>query len=227
IPPSSRRQLDASGAPVPLDEADLQRITAVTSHAWAESTAGTYGSGLLLFHVFCDMRNVPEEQRAPASELLVLSFVAALAGAYSPSAIVNYVNGVRAWHIIHGLDWIVDKFRLEAAISGASHLAPPSSSRKKRLPVTIQLLSSLQSQFNPSVHRDVAIWACLLFAFFSLARLGEVTVPNLHAFDPNIHPSRANLRVETHRDGSQVRVLFLPRTKAAEHGEDISCGRQS
>ncbi|KAL1948033.1 hypothetical protein VTO73DRAFT_12108 [Trametes versicolor] len=223
----SRRRTDSSGALSPISDIDIQRIIVVTSQAWAESMAGTYGSGLLVFHVFCDIRGVPEEQRAPASELVILAFVASIAGAYAPSAISNYVNGVRAWHVIHGLEWAVDKDQLKAAIDGASKLAPDSSKKKKREPATVALLHSLSAQFDLSVSLDAAVWACVLVSFFSLARLGELTVKNQSAFKQASHPSRSSLRLERHRGGSEVRCIFLPCTKSAPQGEDISFARQS
>ncbi|KAI0647280.1 hypothetical protein C8Q79DRAFT_617894 [Trametes meyenii] len=157
LPVSSRRPVDSHGLPLALSQTDIQRITDVTAHAWADSTAATYGSGLLIFHVFCDERAIPDEQRAPASELLVLSFVSALAGAYAPSAINNYLNGVRAWHLIHGLDWIVDQERLLNAVKGASKLSPLSSKRVKREPLTRELLNAFDPQRHPSrsaLHRE-------------------------------------------------------------------------
>ena len=61
----------------------------------ASSTLATYGSGLSAFHLFCDSLNIPEVQRAPASQYLVTSFIAHLAGHYSAQTIKNYIYGVK------------------------------------------------------------------------------------------------------------------------------------
>ena len=79
---------------------DLERIEAIMACAWKVNTHTTYVSGLLNFMVFCDMRGVPEAERVPASHVLLLSFISALAAAYSGSAVSNYLYGVRAWHIL-------------------------------------------------------------------------------------------------------------------------------
>lgn len=226
-PSSSRRQRDLNGDTSPLSPEDLQRISDVSAFAWAESTLGTYGTGLLIFHVFCDLRNVPEQQRAPAAEVLILAFVASIAGSYAPSAINNYVAGVRAWHIIHGLPWPVDKPRYDAALAGAAQLAPPTSKKPARAPLSLQALTQLASSFNLNHSLDAAVWACLCVGFFSLARLGELTVTTQKSFRTELHPSRASVRSETHRDGSEVRVIRLPRTKSSVTGEDISFARQN
>ena len=38
---------------------------------WAESTRTTYGTGLLVYHVFCNSQEIPEIDRAPAKPALV------------------------------------------------------------------------------------------------------------------------------------------------------------
>jgi len=55
-----------------------------------------YVSGLLNFMVFCDKKNIPEKDRAPVSQPLLMSFVSTLVAAYSGSAISNYVYGICA-----------------------------------------------------------------------------------------------------------------------------------
>lgn len=70
-------------------------------HAWELDTDTTYAAGLLNFMVFCDQKNIPEKDRAPASHLLILSFISTLAATYSESAMSNYICGVWAWHMLH------------------------------------------------------------------------------------------------------------------------------
>ena len=82
-------------------------------HAWEVDTHATYAAGLLNFMVFCDQKNIPEKDRAPASHLLIMSFVSTLAAAYSRSAISNYIYGVQAWHMLHRIPWKIQKPELE------------------------------------------------------------------------------------------------------------------
>jgi hypothetical protein len=72
-----------------LSDNDLKRIEDVMAHAWELDTHATYAAGLLNFMVFCDQKNIPEGDRAPASQLLIMSFVSTLAAAYSGSAMEN------------------------------------------------------------------------------------------------------------------------------------------
>ncbi|KAG6328739.1 hypothetical protein ID866_10350 [Astraeus odoratus] len=39
--------------------------TIIILQGWAENTRATYGSGLLVYHVFCDSRDIPEMEHAP------------------------------------------------------------------------------------------------------------------------------------------------------------------
>ena len=50
-----------------LTTTDLERVKEVLEGAWADSTKEAYGAGLLIFHVFCDRKNISnEEQQALA-----------------------------------------------------------------------------------------------------------------------------------------------------------------
>ena len=82
-------------------------------HAWEEDTHISYGAGLLMWHCFCNEKGTPEEARVPASQPLLSMFVVHLAAAYSRKMISGYLNGVRAWHILHGLPWTLEKSEME------------------------------------------------------------------------------------------------------------------
>lgn len=195
------------------------------SNAWAESTRESYSAGILVYHVFCDMKDVPEDLRAPTSQHIITAFITTLAGSYSGSTVSNYVHGIRAWHILHGLEWRPNSMEMEAALRGADRLAPPSSKRKKRLPYTPDFIAQLRMHLTLSDPFDAAVFACLTTCFYAAARVGEFVVPRLDAFSPANHVTTANLRVDRNPDGLEVTVLHLPHTKAAPlEGEDVYWG---
>ena len=198
-----------------LGPGELERVFDVMSNAWAESTRESYSSGILVYHVFCDMRNISEELRAPANQVTITSFIVSLAGSYSGSTISNYVNGVRAWHVLHGLEWRPNSLETDAALKGADRLAPPSSKRKKRQPYTVEFITNLRQQLNLEDHFDAAVFACLTTCFYAAARVGEFLVPRLDAFSPVSHITPINLRIDRDPNGLEVTVLHLPSTKAA------------
>ena len=133
--PAVTRPQHSTPTPI-LSPKDLAQIEQTISHAWADTTKETYGTGLLAYHAFCDSRNIPDLQRAPTSSILISSFISNLAGLYSRSAVSNYVQGIRAWHTMHGLDWVVKDVEVEALLKAVASLAPPTSKCKPREPFT-------------------------------------------------------------------------------------------
>ena len=124
LPLTSRTQTTG-----PVSVEDLQRVADVMAWAWAESTLETYGSGLLIYHVFCDVRNMRKLDRAPTSKQLIKSWVAALAGSYSADAVSNFVAGAR-WFGRLTLQSLTDLFSCTSMARAASaHLGSPRQGR--------------------------------------------------------------------------------------------------
>ncbi|KAF7325195.1 Reverse transcriptase ribonuclease h [Mycena kentingensis (nom. inval.)] len=204
-----------------LSPMDAENIRNTLSHAWELGTLETYGSGLLAFHCFCDSRHIPEFERAPATDDVVAAFLATAAGHYAGKTLSNYLAGVRAWHILHRVAWRRNKPECDALVRAAITLQPESSTRKKRQPYTLHVIERLLQQFNPTDSFDAAIIACLLVAFYSCARLGELVVKTLVDFDASKHVTTSSLRDEKGPDGSPVTVVHVPVTKASRSGEDL------
>jgi len=78
-----------------LQEAQ-ERVHTVTLHAWTASTRTAYGTGLLVYHTFCSIHEIPKEDRAPAEATLIAQFISALAGQYAGQTIQGYVYGLHA-----------------------------------------------------------------------------------------------------------------------------------
>ena len=204
-----------------ITDDDLDRLISVINTSWQPATRETYGAGLLVFHVFCDLRAITEAHRCPADPLLMLTFISSCAGAYSGRTLANYFYAIRAWHTLHGAPWRMNAAEMKAALDGASILAPPTSRRPKRAPMTLDTIASLATKFDLSIPLDAAVFACLTSAFFSVARLGEFTVHSLKAFDPIQHVKRADVRQGQDRNGLEVTIIRIPRTKCAIDGEDV------
>jgi hypothetical protein len=204
-----------------ISDAQLNRILTVMGASWAPSTKETYGAGLLVFQVYCDAHQIPENQRCPISPTLLLAFLSSCAGAYSGSSLGNYAAGLKAWHLLHGHPWLVQTNELKAILDGATALAPPSSKRAKRDPFTPAILISMREQLDLNDPKDAAIFACITTAFYSVARLGELTVPALKDFDPARHITRGNVSEGQDRNLLPVTIFHLPSTKSSPiKGED-------
>jgi hypothetical protein len=191
--------LSCLGTPAMLEL--QERVRAVTLQGWAESTCTTYGAGLLVFHVFCDSREVPEKDRAPANAALISAFISTLAGSLSGKAIHNYIYGVRAWHTSYGLPWVLHEDQIATMLKGVTKLAPPTVKQDKRKPVTIQMMSLVKDKIDQTSPFNVAFFACLTTIFYTAARVGEFTLPRLDAFNPAEHISHGDVRDDIDRNG--------------------------
>ena len=179
-----------------------------------------------MFHVFCDSKAIPEADRAPASQTLVAAYVAAAAGLYSGKTIQGYVSGIRAWHVLHGIAWRLNEVEMAALLKGATKLAPSSTKRSARRPVTLTDIASIREQLNLADPLDVAVYACLTTTFYTAARLGEFTIRTLEGFDPASHVKPSDVREEQDRNGLRVVVFHIPKTKSSPQGEDLSWAKQ-
>ena len=205
----------------------MEQIEGVSLNSLQPATQATYGTGLLAFHVFCDRRGIAENLRAPVDDLILKTFVATLAGIYSATAISNYISAVKAWHIVHRVQWNIGGPEMDAIVKGAKQMAPTSSTREKREPMTVEYISKLYPEFSTTVPLDLAVFACLTSAFWSTARLGELTVKNLAAFDPKLHVKRSDLGESIDRRGLKVTTIQIPRTKSnSTGGECLYWARQ-
>ena len=93
--------------------------------------------------------------------------------------------------------------------------------------MTIEYISKLHPHFFKDEPLDVAVFACLMLAFWSTARLGELTITNLDSFDPLAHVKQSDLGERVDRNCSMTIVIHVPKTKAdSAQGEDLYWARQ-
>jgi hypothetical protein len=135
-----------------------------------------------------------------------------MAAAYSGKTISNYLNGVRAWHLLHGVPWALEKREMDTMLRAADKLTPSSSRKKKRLPYTPTFISAVQQHLNLEEPLDAAVFACLTTCFYASARLGEFTVRTLGSFSPSTHITVRNLSYDQDWNNLKVTVLHLPST---------------
>ena len=227
-PENVRNTLDADGLPTNLNEHDLTRIQQVLKEAYAPSTRSTYGTGLFTFHLFCNLKSIEERHQAPIDPIILTSFVASLTGIYGGDSIRNFVYGICAWHIIHGVPWKVDNNTLQALFTASRRLAPPDAKKEETKPWTTSYLIEICKRLDINDPEGAAMLACLTTAFWATARLGEVTVPKLKGFNPRKHIKVSNMQHDvSDRNNLRETVIFIPWTKSArEQGEKIFWAKQ-
>ena len=87
--------------------------------------------------------------------------------------------------------------------------------------MTVDIITSIATKMDFSKPLDVAVYACLTTSFYSAVLLGEFTLTSLKVFIPDQHIKPSDVRQDQDRNGLQVRVFKLPRTKVSITGEDV------
>ena len=225
-PSPSTRSVTDSNTTLSLN--DEERIREVLAGAYSDSTKATYGTGLLVFHVYCDKKGIGEQQRVPCGQTLLAGFVSTLIGDYSAQAIENYTYGLRAWHTIHRIPWEINPVELQALFASAAKNQPPKSEKAQKPPCTIEDLVAIRDNLDLRNPFDTAVFACLTTTFWAAARLGEFTVERLDSFNPDRHMKRSNVDIDvTDRHRNEVTTIFVPWTKASKsQGEELNWAAQ-
>lgn len=166
------------------------RLRLVLLHSIKSSTMSSYAAGLLRFTQFCDKLGIPEEERMPASDLLLSMFAASQAG--KVAACDGWIDGIRFHHQINFAPWLGDEL-LKRVCKGVSNLAPDSSKRPPRPPVTLEHMDALYAGIDWNSNEEVAAYACATTAFWTCSRLGEL-LP-VGDFNPRIHVTRDKLKL--------------------------------
>ncbi|KIM64218.1 hypothetical protein SCLCIDRAFT_115632 [Scleroderma citrinum Foug A] len=210
-------------------EADFEWILSIIDASWGSNTKASYGTGLLVFHVFCNSCNVPEIDRCPVSQLLLLLFISTCTGTYSSNTLANYITGVHAWHMLHGRPWLLNSDTLKATIEGVACLALPSAKHPQCDPFTLDIITLFKSQLSPDDPLEAAVFTCIAVCFWGIV-VGEFTVPSINAFNPAKHITCAGLSQVTDWNSLLVFKFHLPWTKtsrASGNGESVQCAQQN
>jgi hypothetical protein len=158
-----------------IDHPAIRFLANLASQASLQDTS-SYGSGLRLFHLFCDVFSVPEVDCLPASFPLLHSFV--LWASTDPGALGStvlpdvpfepvmvlvakkYLSAVWAWHIIQG--WppplsSEDHNRIDWSLQGLKNL---QGSRRHpiRTPITLNMLQALHASLILDEPFEACIW---------------------------------------------------------------------
>ena len=148
----------------------------------------------------------------PAHSKTIYGFVQFLSRSMVPSTVRNYLSGVRVLHIFHGLPFPhSEDFLLKLELRGLARLNPHVPVRAT--PVTPSILRVFHQHMDgeSSLHR--CVWACSLFLFFTMARLGSI-LPK--ARTTPLTTILTNDRVNFSREGL---VITLLHTKTIQFGK--------
>ncbi|KEP45125.1 putative DNA breaking-rejoining enzyme [Rhizoctonia solani 123E] len=185
-------------------------------------TKRNYSSFINQFVSFCRSEGLDETAIFPAEEITLCAFISSFTGEKSGGTASSAIAALKAWHRLHGLDWKGGYLRVAV-------LAPPTSRRPPRPPVTLEMLQALRSHLDFSVPLDTAVFAAALVAFWGQCRLGELLGTSRRYHDSHAFPSRNSLSpsiesllTSTERLPAST-SLRLPRTKTHQISGEPVC----
>ena len=120
------------------------------------------------------------------------------------------------------LKYVLRGIKLEEAKEGKQ---PP-----KRLPVTPAILLRIQEilSHNPSDFDNIMLWAAFLLCFFGFLRSGEITIPNLHSYDPTVHLNFTDIATDNLLPPKIIQIkIKASKTDPFRHGVSICIGRSN
>eukprot|EP00887_Chlorella_sp_A99_P001189 scaffold14.g1189.t1 len=168
---------------------------------------------------FCVLFGLVPRMLAPDEELFMF-YCYWLSKSCSASTISNYLHGVRVMFLLGMGHPFVDIPRLRLLRRGLRRLtgAPP---RKKR-PITPAMLLQWAVLIDPCCPRQVALFTCMLVAFFGFFRKSTVAVATGSLADERLHLRRADVSVDINAYCLRARI---PRSKTNPFGErpDVVC----
>ncbi|KAG2079081.1 hypothetical protein BDR04DRAFT_1063614 [Suillus decipiens] len=202
-------------------ESHIVKLFFVMAESLDKSTRNEYGAGLLHFNQFCDRLSVPEQDRMPASEVLLAIFIADAAGSISSSTADNWLAGLRFWHVINGAQWHGEHSEcLRHVQHGLQNLVPPDLN-PKHPPITLESLIQLHKGLDHSNTFDTAVLAIACLVFWCGCRL---VIPTINSSDMTKHVTRSVLPIVTQESNNMRRSTFhIPWTKTTGNiGADIN-----
>ncbi|QRV98326.1 hypothetical protein RhiJN_26345 [Ceratobasidium sp. AG-Ba] len=199
-------------------------ISRVAQHSLAAGTLANYSSAVKGYIDFCHTYGIPADQLFPAREPVICAFAASHAGAFTGSTAANHIAALKTTHALNNWPW-EGGARLKHILRGVTNLAPRSSTKDPRPPVTIHMLRQLRSHLDLELPKDAAVFAMALVLFWGQSRLGEVAGQSRRNTTSKVLPTIRSIGERFTRLGS--RELHLPRTKTAQRdGQNIILTRQ-
>ena len=208
--PSTGAQSVSPGAP----RLDLGCLDAVVrelfSAGLAASTRNSYRSGSKRYVDFCALISL---NPFPVAERTLSLFLAYLyTEGLSGNTAKTYLAGIRYTQIAMGLadPKISEMQQLEYITKGFRKLA--GGKARPRLPTTPAILESLRKYWTSSSelerHDSTMLWAASCMCFFGFLRTGEVVVPSDSGYDPAVHLSYGDVKIDAIRNPCYIEVTI-------------------
>ena len=203
-----------------MDHALLGRLPH-TGPSLAPASQRAYSSAQTIFTQFCSVIGVPA---FPASEQVLILFIADLSQKLTHDTIRSYLSAIRHAHLRRGWqDPLEGKTRLELALKGTKRRCPRG--KDTRLPITPPILEEIGQSLvrNASKYDQLLIWAACCIGFFAFMRSGEITVPEGTHFNPEIHLTPKDISVDNVHNPAVLKIRL--KSSKTRQGIDLFIGR--
>ena len=178
-------------------------------NAYAKSTYSNLRTQIRSYFAFCVYFGL---NPLPAELSTIHAYVQFLSRSLRPSSVKNYLSGVKMLHFFHGLPVsFSEDYLLQLEIQGISRLNPYVP--RQATPVTPDILLSFHRHMDPNNSLHCSVYACGLFMFYTLSRLGSMLPSSKSSHK---HKFLSKDRVNLSREGLLVTFLH---TKTIQFGK--------
>lgn len=191
--------------------------------AYAQSTNRKVRAAVHYYIRFCCLHGL-QSQILAGDELIFMRYVAWLSQSCKHDTISGYLHGLRVWYQQLGLGHPFQEMHHLALLRRGIRRRTGGSVRKKR-PITPHMLlrwAGMLLQTSAEDPARVAVFACMLVAFFGFFRKSTVAVATASLSDPGCHLRRRDVRVDRQQ---HCLLIHVPRSKTNPFGErrDLVC----
>ncbi|KAK4696910.1 hypothetical protein P7C70_g8297, partial [Phenoliferia sp. Uapishka_3] len=151
------------------------------------------GAALKSFHIWCDVEGVPDDLRGPVNTVVLVRYLAALAGRFRGELLKSRVNLLRDWHRMHRIEWEVDEEELVMYYANGYTNAPPPKYKREPLLTDHIVAMLLHPSFDPTDPFDLAWASATTLGHASILRSGEFTCPSKPKWDPSFNVTLGHL----------------------------------
>jgi len=194
-----------AGAPQ-LAHLDRQ-LSSLLANAYAPGTTVNLRSQIKTYLLFCLYYQL---QHLPANSLNLARYIAFLSRSLrSPQTIVNYLNGVRIYHLSNGFQFNVLKDFM-VALTLRSVRRSLGDHPLSKLPITPSILLDIYKHVDLTNPMHLSLWVAFLIGFFAFLRKSNIVPPSQGAFDPSRHLQRRSFILQS--DGSLLLSITWSKT---------------
>ena len=187
----------------------LQDVQVSRRNAFARGSYSNLRTQIRSYFAFCVyFHRTP----LPADSTTIYAYAQFLSRTLKPPSVRNYLSGVKMLHILHGLPYSFSEDPLlQLELRGISRLNPHVPVRA--IPITPKILLTFHKLMDCNEPLHLCVWACSLFLFYLMARLGSI-LPTSQS--PSFHKILTCDRVNFSAEGLLVTLLH---TKTIQFGK--------